>query len=110
MNRTPFIILASVLAFVAINTACYITIYNQQLEFQTELISRQIKVCGNMIEQEGFLFENELNSIPYQNDFSRLFTDEEIKQQGSIHLQQLYCIVTLIETKINESNPIPFHR
>ncbi len=80
----------SVLVFVGINTVFYITIFNQQLEFQTELISQQTQVCGRMIEQEGFLFENELNSIPYQNDFTRLFTDEKIKQQGSVHLQQLY--------------------
>jgi len=90
MNRTSILILISVLVFVGINTLFYITIFNQQLEFQTELISQQTKVCANTIEQEGFIFENELNSIPFQNDFTQLFTDEEIKQQGSIHLQRWY--------------------
>lgn len=100
--------MVSVLVFVAINTVFYFTIFNQQLEFQTELISRQIKVCGNTIEQEGYLFENELNSVPYQNNFTRLFTDEEIKQQGSIHLQQLYTgfdqLINKITVYDNQSN------
>jgi len=108
MKRTPILILVSVLAFVAINTIFYFTIFNQQLEFQTELISRQIKVCGNMIEQEGYLFENELNSVPYQNDFTRLFTDDEIKQLGSIHLQQLYRgfdqLINKVTVYDNQSN------
>ena len=90
MNKEFFLILFSVFLFVAVNTIFYFQILNRQLDFQTELLTRQTQICGNTIEQEGQMFENELNSIPYQNDFTRLFTDEEIKQSGSVNLQKLY--------------------
>ena len=90
MYRNFFIILISAFLFIGINTVFYYTIFMQQLDFQTELLTRQTRICGNTIEQEGQEFENELNSIPYQDDFTRLFTDEEIKLRGSVNLQKLY--------------------
>jgi len=94
MKRGFFFILIGVCLFIAINTISYFTIYNQQLDFQTELLARQARVCGNTIEREGQQFENELNSIPYQDDFTKLFSDEEIKQRGSINLQILHEYLT----------------
>jgi CheY-like chemotaxis protein/signal transduction histidine kinase len=108
MNRTFFFILIIIVLFVGVNSVFYITIYNQQLEFQTELLKQQTTLCGNAIEQEGQQFENELNSIPYENDFTRLFTDEEIKQRGSIHLERLYSgysdLINKITVYDNQSN------
>jgi len=100
MKREFFLILISVCIFIAINTIFYFTIYNQQLDFQTGLLARQARVCGNTIEREGQQFENELNSIPYQDDFSKLFSDEEIKQRGSINLQKLYTGFSQLINKI----------
>ena len=90
MRRTFYFILVGIILFIGINTIFYFTIFKQQLEFQTDLLARQTRLCGITIEQEGQLFESELNSIPYQDDFTRLFTDEEIKKSGSTNLQNLY--------------------
>ena len=100
MYRNFLIILISSFLFIGINTVFYYTIFRQQLDFQTELLTRQTRICGNTIEQEGQQFENELNSIPYQDDFTRLFTDEEIKQRGSINLQKLYSGYSQLINKI----------
>jgi CheY-like chemotaxis protein/signal transduction histidine kinase len=100
MNKEFFLILFSVFLFVAVNTIFYFQILNKQLDFQTELLTSQTQICGNTIEQEGQRFENELNSIPYQNDFTRLFTDEEIKQSGSVNLQKLYTGYSQLIDKI----------
>ena len=100
MKRKCFYIFFSIFLFIAINTVFYFTIYNQQLDFQTELLARQVRVCGNTIEREGMQFENELNSIPYQDDFTKLFSDEEIKQRGSVNLQKLYSGFSPLINKI----------
>ncbi len=91
MNRTFFIILISIFLFIGINTIFYFTIFNQQLDFQTDLLARQTRLCGSTIEQGGLNFENELNAIPFADDFSELFNNKEIKERGTKNLQKLYA-------------------
>jgi CheY-like chemotaxis protein/signal transduction histidine kinase len=100
MNREFYFILLSVFLFIAVNTIFYFQILNRQLDFQTDLLSRQAQICGNTIEQEGLQFEYELHSIPYQDDFTRLFTDQEIRQRGSVNLQKLYAGYSQLINKI----------
>lgn len=90
MTRTFFIILISIFLFIVINTVFYFTIFNQQLSFQTDLLARQTRLCGSTIEQGGMNFENELNAIPFADDFNELFTDMEIREHGAVNLQKLY--------------------
>ncbi len=108
MSRTFVFILISVFGFIGVNTVLYFSIFNQQLEFQTQLLELQAQLCGNTIEQEGLRFENELNSIPYQDDFTKLFSDEEIKLRGSTNLQKLYTgyhhLINKITVYDNHSN------
>ena len=80
MNRSFFVILISVFLFIGINTVFYITIFNQQLDFQTDILARQTRLCGSSMEQGGMNFENELNAIPFAEDFTHLFTDERIRE------------------------------
>ncbi len=108
MNRTFFIILISIFLFVGINTVFYFTIFNQQLDFQTDLLARQTRLCGSTIEQGGLNFENELNAIPFADDFSSLFTNMEIRERGAENLQKLYTRNSELINKItvfdNENN------
>jgi len=108
MNRTFFIILISIFLFIGINTVFYFTIFNQQLDFQTELLTRQTRLCGSTIEQGGMNFENELNSIPFTEDFSDLFTNADIRERGEVNLQKLYARYSELINKItvfdNENN------
>jgi CheY-like chemotaxis protein len=108
MNRSFLIILISVFLFIGINTIFYLTVFNQQLDFQTDLLARQTRLCGSTIEQGGLNFENELNAIPFADDFSELFTDEEIRERGAENLQKLYTRYSKLINKItvfdNENN------
>ena len=108
MNRTFFIILISIFLFIGINTVFYFTIFNQQLDFQTDLLARQTRLCGSTIEQGGMNFENELNAIPFADDFSELFTNVEIRERGAENLQKLYTRNSELINKItvfdNENN------
>ena len=108
MNRTFFIILISIFLFIGINTVFYFTIFNQQLDFQTDLLARQTRLCGSTIEQGGLNFENELNAIPFADDFSSLFTNMEIRERGAENLQKLYTRNSELINKItvfdNENN------
>ncbi len=108
MNRTFFIILISIFLFIGINTVFYVTILNQQLNFQTDLLARQTRICGSTIEQGGLNFENELNAIPFADDFSSLFTNMEIRERGAENLQKLYTRNSELINKItvfdNENN------
>jgi signal transduction histidine kinase/CheY-like chemotaxis protein len=108
MNRTFFIILISIFLFIGINTVFYITIFNQQLDFQTNLLARQTHLCGSTIEQGGMNFENELNAIPFADDFSELFTNVDIRERGAVNLQKLYArygeLINSITVFDNENN------
>ncbi len=108
MNRSFFIILISIFLFIGINTVFYFTIFNQQLDFQTDLLTRQTHLCGSTIEQGGMNFENELNAIPFADDFSELFTNTEIRERGAENLQKLYARNSELINKItifdNENN------
>ncbi len=90
MKKTYLIILISSIAFIAINSIFYINIYNKQLDFQSGLLTLQTELCGSTIEQDGLNFENELNYIPFADDFSRLFTDDGVRDRGAENLQKLY--------------------
>ncbi|KPL24714.1 MAG: hypothetical protein AMS23_05445 [Bacteroides sp. SM1_62] len=108
MNRTFFIILISIFLFIGINTVFYFTIFNQQLDFQTDLLARQTRLCGSTIEQGGMNFENELNAIPFADNFIDLFNNEEIREHGVDNLQKLYAKYSELINKItvldNENN------
>ena len=108
MNRTFFIILISIFLFIGINTVFYLTIFNQQLDFQTDLLARQTRLCGSTIEQGGMNFENELNAIPFADYFSELFTNVEIRERGAENLQKLYTrnneLINKITVFDNENN------
>lgn len=108
MNRTFFIILISTFLFIGINTVFYITIFNQQLDFQTDLLARQTRLCGSTMEQGGMNFENDLNAIPFAEDFTYLFSNEEIRERGIENLQKLYTkyadLIDKITVLDNENN------
>jgi len=90
MKNTFYIILVSVFIFIAINTVLYLNIYTDQRDFQTNLLSNQIDICGNTIEQYGMNFENEINFLLYSESINQLFTDPNIKEKGFKNLELFY--------------------
>ncbi len=90
MNKSYYIILISVFVFIATNTIFYINIYQHQVDFQTELLTQQVRICGNTIEARGLDFENEVNFILFSEDITQLFYDPSIKEIGSKNLELFY--------------------
>jgi len=90
MNKSYYIILISVFVFIATNTIFYVNIYQRQANFQTELLTQQLRICGNIIENRGMSFENEVNFILFSDDITQLFRDSEVKQIGSKNLELFY--------------------
>ncbi|MBL7111866.1 MAG: hypothetical protein ISS19_07995 [Bacteroidales bacterium] len=90
MNKSYYIILISVFVFIATNTIFYINIYQRQVNFQTELLTQQLRICGNTIETKGLNFENEVNFILFSDDITQLFFDPNIKEIGSKNLELFY--------------------
>jgi signal transduction histidine kinase/CheY-like chemotaxis protein len=90
-----------VFIFITINTIFYINIYKNQQAFQTELLSRQIRICGNTIEQNGLNFENEVNYILYSENIDQLFKETDTKEVGWINLELFYAKYQQLIRKIN---------
>ena len=101
MKNTFYIILVSVFAFIALNTIFYLKIYNNQRDFQAELLLQQIRICGNTIEQYGQNFENEVNYILYSDNINQLFNDPNFKEKGSKSLELFYSKYASLITSIN---------
>jgi len=100
MKNTFYIILASVFIFIALNTIFYLKIYEDQKDFQTEMLLQQISICGNTIEQYGLNFENEVNFILYSENINQLFSDPNIKEKGSKNLELFYSKYNRLINKI----------
>jgi len=101
MKNTFYIIIVSVLVFIAINTVLYLKIYNDQRDFHTNSLSNQVGICGNTIEQYGMNFENEVNYILYSENINQLFNDPDIKEKGSKNLELFYSRYNRIINNIN---------
>ena len=108
MRKPYFIILIAVLGFIALNTIFNIKIYQRQVNFQTELLTQQIRICGNIIEKMGMDFENEVNFILFSDDITKLFYDPNIKEKGSKNLELFYSKYSGLINKVtiydNEKN------
>ncbi len=90
MNKTFLIILVAVLIFIGVNSFFYIRIFREQRDFQAELLTQQIRICGSTIEQNGMNFESEVNYILFSDNISMLFSDSEVKERSSKNLELFY--------------------
>jgi hypothetical protein len=101
VNKSFIIILAAVFIFIGVNCFFYIRIFREQRDFQAELLTRQIRICGSTIEQSGMNFESEVNYILFSENISLLFSDSEVKERSSKNLELFY---TKYENLVNYIN------
>lgn len=104
MRKIYILIFLTVCGFFCINSLFYIRIYNQQLDFQTELLKQQISICGNTIEQNGMDFESEVNYILFSSNISELFSDSEGKERNMKNLELFYTKYEDLISNINIYN------
>jgi len=64
--------------------------YNQQVNFQTDMLEKQIQICGWEIEKSGYEFESEMNYIVFSTDMASFFTNEQKKELSIRKLELFY--------------------
>ncbi|MFC2152174.1 response regulator [Bacteroidota bacterium] len=77
MKKYYYLISAIIVIILSVNAYYGFHIYNQQLNFHTDMMSNQAQICGWEIEQSGYEFENEINYIVFSSDIANFFEDQE---------------------------------
>ena len=86
-----YILLTSVLLVVVlVNSYYYYYMYNQQVNFQADMLEKQIQICGWEIEKSGYEFESEMNYIVFSTDMASFFTNEQKKELSIRKLELFY--------------------
>lgn len=77
MKKFYYLISAVIVVIIGVNAYYGYHIYNQQLNFHTDMLSNQAQICGWEIEQSGYEFENEINYIVFSSDIASFFENQE---------------------------------
>ncbi|MFC2103808.1 response regulator [Bacteroidota bacterium] len=77
MKKFYYLISAIIVIIICVNAYYSYHIYNQQLNFHTDMLSNQAQICGWEIEQSGYEFENEINYIVFSSDIASFFEDQD---------------------------------
>lgn len=77
MRKFYYLISIVVVAVICVNTYYGFHIYNQQLNFHTDMLVNQSQICGWEIEQSGYEFENEINYIVFSSDIASFFENQK---------------------------------
>ena len=77
MKKFYYLISAVIIIIIGVNAYYGYHIYNQQLDFHTDMLSNQTQICGWEIEQAGYEFENEINYIVFSSDIARFFENQD---------------------------------
>jgi PAS domain S-box-containing protein len=79
-----------IIVVIGANIYYFVDIFKSQINFQRELITKQVQLCGSEIEQVGLGFENEINYILFSDDIAGLFSQEETRDRGTKKLENFY--------------------
>ena len=90
MKKIYYLVGIITILVILANIYYFIDIFNSQIKFQRELITRQVQLCGTEIEQVGLGFENEINYILFSDDIAGLFSQEDKRDRGTKKLENFY--------------------
>jgi len=77
MKKLYYLISAVIVIIIGVNAFYGYHIYNQQLNFHTDMMLNQTQICGWEIEQSGYEFENEINYIVFSSDIASFFSEQK---------------------------------
>jgi len=77
MKKLYYLISVVIIVIIGVNAFYSYHIYNQQLNFHTDMMLNQTQICGWEIEQSGYEFENEINYIVYSSDIANFFNEQK---------------------------------
>ena len=90
MKKIYYLVGFTIFFILAANVYYFIDIFHSQLNFQEDLINRQVQTCSNIIEQTGNDFESEINYILFSDDIAALFGTSDVRERGTKKLENFY--------------------
>lgn len=76
MSRIRLLVITLVGIIVLINSYYFYITYSQQVDFQKDLLIKQVEICASEIETTASNFENELNFIIFSNNVLSIYKKE----------------------------------
>ena len=108
MRKIYMMLIAIVVVLVAANIHYYLNIYNQQINFQKNILARQTEICSWEIEHHVSDFLNEINFILFTENISLFFTNPEINISSTRKIEVFFNkykqLITSITLYDNEKN------
>ncbi len=101
MKKIYLLISLVILLIIAANIYYYLNIYQKQVSFQKSFLSKQTQIAGYDMERYGSQFVSDLNYIPFSEDVTRFFFDEETMVSVSNKLEFFYSKFEDLVTSIN---------
>ncbi len=89
MKRVLIIVYSAFLIIMLANYFYYKNLYNKQISYINELLSRQVQIVGQSVDAANNGFSSDLNKISLEEDLSLFFSMPE-KQKMSIEGMKLF--------------------
>ena len=89
MKRFYFLVTIVIIIILATNGIFYHGIYTGQLSYQKDIIITHTQKCGSEIENTGFNFASEINSILFSENVNEIF-EESDEAKNSIYKLSLF--------------------
>jgi signal transduction histidine kinase/CheY-like chemotaxis protein len=79
MRRILIIVYSAFVLILFANYFYYNNLYNNQIDYIKELLSKQVGIVGHSVDATNNGFISDLNKINFEDDLSKFFTDDKIQ-------------------------------
>jgi signal transduction histidine kinase/CheY-like chemotaxis protein len=79
MRRILLIVYSAFVLILFANYFYYNNLYNNQINYIKELLSKQVGIVGHSVDATNNGFISDLNKINFEDDLSKFFTDDKIQ-------------------------------
>ncbi len=78
------------IVLLAVNILVFKNLYNKQINYQKNVLFKQVDLCASTIDNVLVRFESDLNYILFSDDISELFSDKSDNSQSLRKLELFY--------------------
>lgn len=90
MKRVLIIVYSAFLIIMLANYFYYKNLYNKQISYINELLSRQVQIVGQSVDATNNSFESDLNQIFFHEDPSQFFTNPVSQNRAKAKMQLFF--------------------
>ncbi len=107
MKRILILVYSAFIVIVLANLIYYKNLYNNQINYITTLLDRQVQIVGLSVDQTNNQFISDLNEIAFSEDLAEFFTNPQSQAREKIKLffskyQNFITGIKLYDNKKNE--------